>query len=73
MTIKEFSKKYRIPYNAVYEATYKVTPMSNGLHDREYPEEDLRREILKLTEERIRKHKRMLERVIQIRKRVSAE
>ena len=38
MTIKEFSQKYEIPYNIVYQATYEVKPERNDEKVKEYNE-----------------------------------
>ena len=64
MTINEFSKKYRISYNTVYEATYKVKAESDRMHNREYPEEELRKELLTMVDQRIEKHSRYLGQMI---------
>lgn len=71
MTIKEFSQKYRIPYHTVYEATYKVKPESTWLHDRDYPEEGLRDELLKIADQRIEKHRRLMEQLTEVRKKLA--
>ena len=56
MTLKEFSKKYQIPYNIVYEASYKVQPISTERRDREYPEKQLFVETRSVVSCRLKKH-----------------
>ena len=41
MTIKEFSRKYNIPYYLAYKASYNFTPVSTYRRDREYSEEEM--------------------------------
>lgn len=41
MTLKDFSKKYNIPYSIVYAASYKVQPVVCDVYEREYPEREL--------------------------------
>lgn len=42
MTLKDFSRKYDIPYGVVYAASYKVQPVCGDVYEREYPEKELR-------------------------------
>lgn len=53
MTIKEFAKKYDVPYNLVYDATYRVKPESTWMRDRDYPEQALHDEIVSILRKRI--------------------
>lgn len=71
MTINEFAQKYDIPYHIVYESSYRVPSHSTFLHDRDFPEEGLRKAILAMADSRIEKHKRVLEQQIRIRKKVA--
>lgn len=61
MTLKEFAKKYDIPYNVVYSATYNVRPLSTWMHDRDYPEQALHDEIISILQKRIGRLKRDIE------------
>jgi len=56
MTIVEFSNKYDVPYHIVYEATYKVPAVSTMQKDREYPEDDLYREVRNIMNTRLGAH-----------------
>ena len=64
MTIKQFMKKYGVPYNIVYNATYKVHPLDYALKEREYNEQELYREVEDSLLARIRKHKEESDRLI---------
>ena len=70
MTLKEFSKQYGIPYHIVYEASYKVQPISTDLRDREWPEHDLLIETHGLVCDRIKFHREMLDKNIEIKERL---
>ena len=63
MTLKEFSRKYDVPYHFVYETSYRVQPISTERMDREYPEKELYNEVLKVIDEKIAKHKANLEKM----------
>lgn len=56
MTIKGFSEKYNVPYHIVYEATYKVPAVSTMQKDREYPEDDMHREVRSIVNSRLSFH-----------------
>ena len=71
MTVKEFAEKYRLSYHTVYEATYRVKPESTWLHDRDYPEKELRNELLKIADQRIEKHRRLMEQLTEVRKKLA--
>ena len=47
MTLKEFSKKYEVKYGVVYAASYLVKPISTMQRDRDFPEEELYRQVTK--------------------------
>ena len=57
MTLKEFAKKYDIPYHIVYEASYKVPVISTLQRDREYPEKALFVEVRRVVKNRISRHR----------------
>ena len=59
MTIREFSDKYSVPYNLVYEATYKVPCYSTMRKDREYAEDALFDEVDRLLTLRMDKHRKL--------------
>lgn len=54
MTIKEFSDKYRIPYNIAYKASYVVKPAETFRCDKEYDEQELRTETVKYAKARLK-------------------
>ena len=59
MTIKEFAEKYKIPYNVAYNATYNVKPRTTWMHDRDYPEDEMKAELIGILtdrEERLRRN-----------------
>lgn len=70
MTLKEFSKQYGIPYHIVYEASYKVQPISTDLRDREWPEHGLLEETHRLVCERITLHRQAMDKNIEIKERL---
>ena len=59
MTLKEFSRKYQVPYHIVYEASYKVPAISTMRKDREFPEKQLFVEVMSAVNNKIRKHRDM--------------
>ena len=59
MTLKEFSRKYNVPYHIVYEASYAVHPISTDRYDREYPEEGIRKEVANRLKASIERHEMM--------------
>lgn len=62
MTIKEFAEKYNIPYNVAYNATYNVKPQTTWMHDRDYPEKELKAELVSILEDREHRLRRNLAR-----------
>lgn len=70
MTLKEFSDQYKIPYHIVYEASYKVHPISTDLRDREWPENELLVETHNLVCDRIKYHQEMLDKNNVMKKRL---
>ena len=70
MTLKEFSKKYDIPYPIVYQSSWRVKSDSPWLHDRDYPEEGLKQAVNELTDARIAKYSEMLENQKKIKERL---
>ena len=61
MTIKEFEKKYDIPYNIIYSATARVHSTSTMLVDRDYPEKELLDSVVQNLAVSLDRHKRYLE------------
>lgn len=57
LTLKEFSRKYQVPYHIVYEASYKVHAISTMQKDREYPEKELFTEVRSVLSGRMRHHR----------------
>lgn len=57
MTLKEFANKYQIPYNVVYEASYKVQPISTVRRDRDFPEKQLFIETRCVIKNKIDRHR----------------
>lgn len=57
VTLKEFSKKYDVPYSVVYESSYRVHVESTMRRDREFPERELFAEVRRLLINRIEKHR----------------
>lgn len=70
MTLKEFSEKYDVPYYLVYEASYRVRPISSMIRDRDFDEECLFRETVKLIERRIMKYEKMMKQNIEAQKKL---
>ena len=66
MTVNEFSDKYDVPYHIVYEATYKIQPISPARRDREFHEKDMFRSVKEIAEKRFTKHKRLAKKQIEI-------
>ena len=66
MTVNEFSDKYDVPYRIVYEATYKISPISPARRDREFHEKDMLRSVKQIAEKRFTKHKTMAKKQIKI-------
>ena len=60
MTIKEFSDKYDVPYYTAYEASYKVSPVGSVKRDKDFPEDQLFEETLKLIHRRYEKHRQQM-------------
>ena len=60
MILKEFSKKYGVPYGTVYESSFHVQVTPTIRHDRDYPEKELFEEVYKLEKARIDKHLRFV-------------
>jgi len=56
MTLKQFSEKYGIKYNIVYTASYLVKPISTDLRDRDFPENELYKTVMKELRHRSLKH-----------------
>jgi len=61
MTIKQFSEKYDVPYQTVYDATYTVKGIK-----RQYPEDELYHEIMATALKRISKHEEIIHRQLEI-------
>jgi len=61
MTLKEFEKKYDIPYNIIYAATPYVRSTSTTMVDRDYPEKELMDAIVHNLAISLDRHKRYLE------------
>ena len=59
VTIKEFANKYGVPYNIVYEATYKVPCYSTMRKEREYSEDALFEEVDRLLTARMDRHRKL--------------
>lgn len=57
MTLKAFSLEYGIPYNIVYEASYRVKTHDKWLRNREYDREELREAVADILKKRIVKHR----------------
>lgn len=70
MTIREIADKYSVPYHIVYEASYKVTPISTELKDRDWPEREMVREIYRIACERIKFHRQAMDKSIMIKERM---
>lgn len=70
MTLKEFSRAYNVPYHIVYESSYKVTPQSTWLRDRDYPEHEVYNAVIDTIRKRIAKHRNLLERQTEIMERL---
>ena len=70
MTLKEFARTYQIPYHTVYEASYKVSPISTDMKDREWPEKELAIETHRLVCERIKFHRDAIDKNIEIKERL---
>ena len=60
MTIKEFSDKYDVPYYLAYEASYKVQPTGSMQRDKDFPEDQLFDETVKLIHRRYEKHRQQM-------------
>jgi len=60
MTMKEFARKYDIPYPVVYKASFRVHPVSSVKREKDYPEEDLLRETERFANQRIKECKRYI-------------
>ena len=56
MTLKEFSIKYEVPYNLVYDSSYGVKPVSTLRRDRDFPEKDLYQSVVQNINRRIKRH-----------------
>lgn len=72
MTLKEFSEKYNVPYKVPYQATYRVKSYSTWMHDREYPEQELRDEAIRLTEIKAQKYKELYEKQLETLRKLKA-
>ena len=70
MTLKEFSNKYQVPYATVYEASYKVHPLTKDQKDREWPEKELLTETHRLVCKRIKFHRAAMDKNITIKERL---
>lgn len=58
MTIKEIGEKYEVPYNTVYLATYGIKPIDPmKSKDRQYPEDKVVKNLKRVIQERIEKHR----------------
>lgn len=68
MTLKEFSRKYDVPYHIVYTASYKVQPESTWFKDKDYPEKELREQVLIISSKAVEKHMRLMELHVQVMK-----
>ena len=66
MTLKEFEKKYDIPYNVIYAATYRVHCTATLHSDRDYPEKELMDAIIQNLVISIDRHKHYLTKYIDI-------
>ena len=60
MTLKDFSRKYDIPYSIVYAASYKVHPVYGEVYEREYPESELRSALYETVSSRIDHYQDMM-------------
>ena len=62
MTLKGFSIKYGVPYNIVYESSYKVKSVPTLQRDRDYPEHDLYIAVGEVLMKRIERHSEIAKR-----------
>ena len=53
MTLKEFSDKYCVDYNTVFKASCNVKPVSTLQRDKDFPEEELYKQVNKELNNRI--------------------
>ena len=70
MTLKEFSRKYDIPYHVVYEVSYNVQPITTRLKQREWDEKGLFTETNRFVNDRIKFHRESLDRYVELKDRL---
>jgi hypothetical protein len=70
MTLKEFARKYEIPYSLVWEASYNVKPTATIQRSKDFPEFELYASIMKLLSRRALKKCEQVGKIIEQRQRI---